>query len=290
VAAFKEGFADKLVVPPGANEVQVFDDKLGGFGIRKFKSGKARYFVKYNVGKQQRRKTLGTVVKGNLDDMRKEASRILAKAHLGTDVVGEAIAAAKKAAAIATLGELVPKYLKAKESEWREKTLIEATRYLNKTWKTLHKRDIASIMRRDIVAILDDMDAKVSADRARAALSGLSAWAIERGHVETNATFHIKAQATNGRRTRVLSEAELVEIWHGCLDDDFGRIVKLLILTGQRRGEIGDLRWCEITEGKRQQIELPPPRCKRSSLSARMNSSAASRVRLKRPSWLRSPT
>jgi hypothetical protein len=43
--------------------------------------------VKFNVGRQQRRKTLGAVVRGNLKDMRLEASRILAKARLGTDVV-----------------------------------------------------------------------------------------------------------------------------------------------------------------------------------------------------------
>src|SRR6185295_13024175 len=124
MAKFKEGFADKLEVPAGAKDVQVFDDKLGGFGIRKFKSGKASYFVKFNVGTQQRRKTLGTVVKGNLEAMRLEASTILAKAHLGTDVVAVAKAAAAKSA-VPTLGELIPKYLKAREGELRDKSLGE---------------------------------------------------------------------------------------------------------------------------------------------------------------------
>ena len=44
----------------------------------------------------------------------------------------------------------------------------------------------------------------------------------------------------------MLTEAELVEVWKACLDDDYGRIVRLLILTGQRRAEIGDLAWTEI--------------------------------------------
>ena len=82
--------------------------------------GHASYFVKYNVGTQQRRKTLGKVVRGNLKAMRLEASAILAKARLGTDVVGVAKAAAAKN--IATLGELVPKYLEARESELRPKS------------------------------------------------------------------------------------------------------------------------------------------------------------------------
>jgi integrase len=59
----------------------------------------------------------------------------------------------------------------------------------------------------------------------------------------------------------VLSEGELVEVWEVCGDDDYGRIVRLLILTGQRKTEIGDLVWPEIDFDKRQ-IELPPERTK----------------------------
>jgi integrase len=275
MAKFIEGFAATLEVPAGAKDVQVFDDELPGFGIRKFRkggkkgtpldqpcrSGPSSFFVKFNVGKQQRRKTLGRVVKGNTKAMRVEASTILAKAHLGIDVVADAIAAAEKAAATATLGELVPKYLKAKEGEVRERSLADMTRYLTKTWKPLHDRNIDSIKRKDIAAILDDMDGKVAADRARTALSGLFGWEIERGHVEANATLNIAARSTNGARSRVLSEAELVEIWHACGNDDFGKIVKLLILTGQRRSEIGGLRWSEIPDRLRQ-IELPGQRVK----------------------------
>ena len=52
---FVEGFAARLEVPAGERDIQVFDDDLPGFGIRKFKSGRASYFVKFNVGRQQRR-------------------------------------------------------------------------------------------------------------------------------------------------------------------------------------------------------------------------------------------
>ena len=60
---------------------------------------------------------------------------------------------------------------------------------------------------------------------------------------------------------RTLSELELVEVWRACADDDYGRIVRLLILTGQRKTEIGDLVWPEIDLEKRQ-LDLPPERTK----------------------------
>jgi integrase len=47
-------------------------------------------------------------------------------------------------------------------------------------------------------------------------------------------------------RERVLDDAELRAVWNACRDDDFGRIVRLLILTGCRREEIGGLRWSDL--------------------------------------------
>jgi integrase len=72
---------------------------------------------------------------------------------------------------------------------------------------------------------------------------------------------NIKARNQNGSRSRVLSERELAVVWNACADDDYSRIVKLLILTGQRKSEIGSLDWREVNAGERM-IELPPSRTK----------------------------
>jgi integrase len=60
-------------------------------------------------------------------------------------------------------------------------------------------------------------------------------------------------------RSRVLNEHELRIVWHALGDDEFSSIVRLLILTGQRREEIGGLRWPELVDGK---IILPSERTK----------------------------
>jgi hypothetical protein len=116
-----EGLADRLTVPSGKRDTQVFDDDLPGFGLRKFDSGRASYFVKFNIGPQQRRLTLGAVVRGNLREMRLEASRILAKARLGTDVVALKRVAAAKCAV--TVGDLVPKYLESARPSYGRATM-----------------------------------------------------------------------------------------------------------------------------------------------------------------------
>src|SRR5262249_19280198 len=50
-------------------------------------------------------------------------------------------------------------------------------------------------------------------------------------------------------RDRVLSDDEIRNVWNACGDDAAGRIVKLLLLTGCRRDEIGALKWSEIEAG-----------------------------------------
>jgi integrase len=47
-------------------------------------------------------------------------------------------------------------------------------------------------------------------------------------------------------RNRVLSDSELATVWNACSDNEGGRIVKLLILTGARRDEVGGMCWAEL--------------------------------------------
>ncbi len=257
-----EGIAATIEVPAGRRDVLIFDDELPGFFLRKFSTGKATYGVKYNIGAQQRRLSLGAVVDGNLREMRRRASTVLSKARLGEDVVAEKRAAAGRRTA--TLGELAARYLADRRPKLRPRYLAEIERQLEKDWRPLHRRDVADISRGDVLARMDEIAAaqgEIAADRARVALSGLFAWAIGRGYCDASPTLHIGARAERRPRSRVLSEGELVEVWRACGDDDYGRIVRLLILTGQRRREIGDLAWGEIDREKRQ-IELPAARTK----------------------------
>ena len=95
----------------------------------------------------------------------------------------------------------------------------------------------------------------------RASLSGFFTWAIREGLIETNpVSGTAKADQTAGLG-RVLTQGELATIWRNLPQGRFGDIVRLLILTGQRRNEIGGLRLSEI-DFERGLIVLPPARTK----------------------------
>jgi integrase len=269
MVTLSEEFAAKLVVPGDKKEALVFDDDLPGFGIRKFASGKASWFVKFNVGSQQRRVTLGNALAPkSYADAKKRAGKILSDARVGIDArpaIEERKAKASAGAEAATVGELVPRYLKAVEKRLSRAWLVDVKRYLERSWKPLHAKAAETVTRAQIVNVLDvieEQQGATTADRARACLSAFFAWAIDRGHRSTlNPVGDIARRATSGPRERVLSEAELVSIWRACGDNDYGRVVKLLILTAQRRTEIGGLMPSEVDLARRE-IALPGARTK----------------------------
>ncbi|TIN28136.1 MAG: hypothetical protein E5Y31_11750, partial [Mesorhizobium sp.] len=64
--------------------------------------------------------------------------------------------------------------------------------------------------------------------------------------------WKIRYPAPIVKRKRVVNDAELAAIWTGCEPEpgdsgySFGSIVKLLMLTGQRRTEVAAMRWSEL--------------------------------------------
>jgi integrase len=271
----REGIAKLISVPKGQRDVLVWDSKTPGFFLRKFASGRAMWGVRYHVaGKQRRVHLYDAAIRGTLARARNEAANVRAKARLGTDVVAERTAAAEASAKAITLGKLADRFLadrrEAKrpngEPAWRPRYVLEVERHLTKDWAPLAATAIKAITRQDIVKVIDDIAAsqgRVTADRARTALSGLYAWAIDSGYCDATPTLHIKARAQKGARERTLTMDELREVWlaSDAVGGDYGSIVKLLILTGQRRDEIGHLAWTEIDTAE-MRIELPPSRTK----------------------------
>jgi integrase len=140
--------------------------------------------------------------------------------------------------------------LDAKQETLRPNTFREATRYLLRTWQPFHDRPLDSIVRADVAAqlqIVIKANGRIAAARARSYLAALFTWSMKEGLCDVNPVVATNDPGAGARpRERVLSDLELAAIWNACEADDFGRIVRLLILSGCRRQEIGSLRWSDI--------------------------------------------
>src|SRR5262249_5674450 len=154
-----------------------------------------------------------------------------------------------------------------KKGEVRAKTLTEITRYLTGPYlKPLHTVAIDMIGRKDIAARLlatQRERGNIVAKKARDTLSAFYVWAMEQGLVGANPVIGTTRFENNAPSDRVLSDAELVAIWNACGDDDYGRIIQLLICTCCRRQEIGGLAWSECKlDGPQPSWTLPAERSK----------------------------
>src|SRR5262249_31553280 len=149
-----------------------------------------------------------------------------------------------------TFSALVNEYLTIKEMSVRSHTMTELRRYLQGPYfKALHSMPADTVARKDIAARLLAItreNGAPTATWAHAAVSGLFRWALGQGLIETNPVVGVPRPKKARARERVLSDTELAEIWRALADDDFGRIVRLLILLGQRRTEVGSMSWREV--------------------------------------------
>ena len=159
-------------------------------------------------------------------------------------------------------GVLMNEYLEVRAKDLKPRSLEQCRLHLLKYFMPLHKLPLKKIDRATVAAELRTIIRErgpVAADRGRSTLSAFFGWAIGEGIAEVNPVVGTNKASKNASRERVLADDELVAVWNAAPASDFGRIVKLLMLTGQRRDEIAALRRAEIADGA---LALPAARTK----------------------------
>ena len=223
-------------------------EAVRGFGVRRQRD-QATYVLKYRVLGRQRFVTIGPHGAPWTPELaRREAKRLLGLVANGKDPADEKAKARLQAAD--TLRVIADQYLRNAKQRLKPRTYSEIERYLLVSWKSLHPVSVFQITRRHISARIADIASdhgKVSAARARTALSSMFNWAIREGlDIAANPVLGTNRPAQPGSRERVLTETELSAIWWASGEDDYGRIVRLLLLTAQRRNEVGSMQWAEL--------------------------------------------
>ncbi|MCC0805952.1 tyrosine-type recombinase/integrase [Methylobacterium sp. W2] len=234
-----------LALEPDQPERVWWDCDLPGFGYR-LRNGRATWVIRppRNGG----RSSLITI--GQVHLMEVAAARRAALEQLANGTNPRETRRTERAQAGLTVETVFERYSDDAQKRLRPSTLANLKTHLNQHWKGLHAAPLASVRRADVAEQLRSITASSgphAALRARRTLSTVFAWAIGEGLVEANPVVGTNPPGVEVRRDRVLNERELADVWGACPPTThFGRIIRLLILTGQRRDEVAGMTWGEI--------------------------------------------
>lgn len=265
----------------GETRREIPDGLLVGLYLVVQPSGAKSYAVRYRHEGQSRKYTIGTHPKIDLKTARKLGEKALRDAAEGRDPAGEKQASRQAAKATDAdearkqrdlfenvARQFIERYAKpravakGRPEAWREtgrilglrpdpdnpERLVEVGGDVIPVWKG---RRVQDITKRDVNELLDgivDRGAGIMANRTLAAIRKLFNWCVSRDIIAASPCTLIDPPAEEKSRDRILADEELKLVWEaaGAEGWPFGPLVKMLILTGQRLTEVGEMRWDEL--------------------------------------------
>jgi integrase len=215
------------------------------------KTGSKSWAVRYRYHGQSRKLTLGSYPAIDLKAARELGAKALRAVAEGHDPAREkALARTTEPDTIdAVAAQFIERHCQRVN---RPKTIYETERLLNRhVLPRWHGRPIASITRRDVLAVLDrvvDNGAPIEANRVLASVRKMFNWALSRDIIHASPCAGVKPPTAEQSRDRVLNDHELRNVWRAstAVGWPLGPIVQMLILTGQRRDEVGRIAWSEV--------------------------------------------
>jgi integrase len=224
----------------------VWDSYQRGLAIRMQPTGRAAWKVIYHHHGRPRWLHLGDATAIGLADARTMAAEAMLEVARGKDPAAER----KAERGAGTFTDLATRYVeqhaKKRNKSWRQAdTLIR--RYVLPRWGKLQA---VSITRADVRALMAGIEAPVLANQVLAAASAIFSWAAKQEIISGNPCRGVDRNETRSRE-RVLADSEVPRFW-SALDDvglTEGAALKIVLLTGQRPGEVAHMRREHIVDG-----------------------------------------
>ena len=228
-----------------------------GLYLRVYPNGRKTWVIRYQVLDARYKLNVGEYPALGLS-----AARGLTQTYLAIAKEGKDPAIEHKAAKDALRGELT---LEAAAREFWDQDLKER-KSGPETWRMLQKDVIPrigtipmkEIRRRDVVLVVDQVRRRgdITANRTLGAISRLFSFALDRGIIEEPLAMPRKKSEKDRTRSRVLSDEEIRLFWEATDPDnlkiDMFRQTKLalrlILLTGQRPGEVVGMGWQELDD------------------------------------------
>lgn len=236
---------------------EVWDEARRGFGVRVSPRGVKSFIWVYHFQGKPRRLTFGTYPSLTLADAGLklvEAKQLLDR---GVDPGAGAVAERTAERHAETVDELVDSYLD-RYAKPRKRSASEDERMLRKDvlprWAG---RKTKNITRRDVVRLLNeivDRGAPIQANRTLTILRRMFRFAVGQAIIEVSPCDNVETPSAENQRDRVLSEEEIRLLWRtlstASMEPNVRRILRLMLLTGQRKGEVLGLHQHEIDHDK----------------------------------------
>jgi integrase len=238
------------------------------------------YFTRFRLKGQPKQYTwrLGTIDEIKLGDARDEVLRIKLEARqrrlpdhekrlaeAAAKAQAEAEEAAERAAAkrrALTFKAVAEQFLDdgLKHGGANLASNAELRRKLAKDLVPLHDRAITEIEHTEIDKLIRAKAAVrgVAGNRLLSFVKQVFSYAMRRGLITVNPALKVDKPFEEPERERALSEDEIRTVWRAAdkLGDPFGRLVKLLLVTGQRRGEVAGMRRSELDKPLRYEVTV----------------------------------
>ncbi|MDZ7691972.1 MAG: tyrosine-type recombinase/integrase [Balneolaceae bacterium] len=262
---------------PPKKRTEIYDNLITGLAVRVTPTGHKSFVYRYRIKDKVKRFTMGSFPKMGLSTAREEAKKLWFDISNGIDPLAEK--KKQKSKPDPTLfKELAQEFKEKYLPTLREKTQKEYKRIVdNELVPALGDLPIKEVSKHEIISMLDDKayedGSPTMANRMRARLSKIYSFAVGRGLAEYNPVSTIPTyQEGENKRDRYYNEKEIKKLWEAFekQDEPARSIFKLLLLTGQRKGETSRMRWeciqgdvwtipAKDAKGKRpHDVPLPP--------------------------------
>lgn len=248
-------FIQKL--KPRPRPFLVWDTYQRGLALAMQPTGHKSWKCIYSMHGRPRWYSIGDVAAIGLSDARKLAGRVMFKVAEGLDPCADRKAERSKG----TFEELATEYCEAARTTGVRRKGKKGLKP-NKSWKQADalvrrhllpkwgKLQVAAITKTDVKAMMSRIKAPIVANQTLAAASAIFAWAIRQEKLTVNPCQLVGRNDTN-ERERVLSDSEVPKFWTAF--DSAGLVtstaLKMILLTGQRPGEVAAMRREHIVDG-----------------------------------------
>jgi integrase len=243
---------DRLIktVKPEAKRKLYWDTIQPGLVLSVEATGHKSFKLIYTFNGRARWFTIGNASKVGLKEARDIARKRMGDVYNGVDVQAERQATRNAGTFEQLAYRYVEDHAKRRNKSWRQADFLVRT-YLLPSWKNIQASAITRGEARSIFGRLTQDGSPVLANQVLAAASAIFSWAIknEVGNISINPCSGIERNATASRE-RVLSDRELPLFWHAFENAGLLRCyaLRMILLTGQRPGEVRHMRWEHIED------------------------------------------